>query len=211
MKQLAVLVAMGMEAKPFLAKIQDKTMQKIDGKKFAIGRIADKQVALYKCGMGMRNATKGAQALIKHFAPEILILYGVSGGLGDISLAETVVALQSFPCFGEGVVAKADKELADFATTLLGAKKAVVATSRGLIVNNKRKERIIQRSRAVCIDMESYAVLTATNNANVKAIVIRCISDTKDPKSLLSFFKNGKIAANKVVGEVEKLIAGLQI
>jgi len=213
MKQLAILVAMGMEAKPLLAKILDKTIQKIDGKRFFVGRIADRQVVLHKCGMGMRNATKGAQALIKHFAPRILILYGVSGGLGDISLAETVIATQSFPCSGKawtaGIAAIADNELAEHASALLGAKKAVIATSQGLIFNKKRKERIIERSNAVCIDIESYAVLTVAADANIKAIVLRCISDTKDPKSLLSFFKNGKIAANKAANQVEKLILSL--
>ena len=213
MKQLAVLVAMGMEAKPFLIKIKDKAIQKIDGKKFIVGMIGDKQVAVHICGMGMRKATKGADALIKHFAPEAIILYGVSGGLGDIALADTVVATQSFPCFGKawtaGIAVTADEGLTDHAASLLEAKKAVVATSLGLIFNKKRKARIIQRSNAVCIDMESYAFLTVADKAKVKAVVIRCISDTEEPKSLLSFFKNGKIAADKVVGEVERLILSL--
>jgi nucleoside phosphorylase len=57
--------------------------------------------------------------------------------------------------------------------------------------------------------MESYAVLTVAERERVKAVVLRCISDTKETKSLLSFFKNGRIAAEKAAGEAEKLILSL--
>jgi nucleoside phosphorylase len=213
MEHLAVLAAMGMEAKPFIEKIKDKTVQNIDGRQFIVGKIGDKQVAVHCSGMGMKKAAKGTEALIKNFAPEAIILYGVSGGLIDIALADTVVATESFPCSGkaweEGIAAPADKELTEHAAELLGARKSVVATSQGLIFNKKRKERIVARSNAVCIDMESYAVLTVAERERVKAVVLRCISDTKETKSLLSFFKNGRIAAEKAAGEAEKLILSL--
>jgi nucleoside phosphorylase len=100
-------------------------------------------------------------------------------------------------------------DLADCAAALLGARKAVIATSQGLIFNKKRKELIIERSNAVCIDMESYAVLNVAAREKVKAVVFRCISDTKDPKSLLSFFRSGKTAADKAACEAERLILSL--
>ncbi len=214
MKNLAILVAMSMEARPLLAKIKDKTIHKIKGKKFVVGKISGKQIVLHRCGMGIGNATKGARALMTNFAPDTLILYGVSGALADAQLAETFVATQSFLCSGKayqkGESASADKELAQCASSLLGASKAVIATSKGLILNKKRKAHIVECTNAVCIDMESYAVLSVANKAKVKAIVLRCISDTKEPKSLLSFFKNSKIAINKITNEVEQLILNLQ-
>ena len=211
MKNIAVLVAMGMEADCLIKRIEGA--QK-DGR-FLRGRIGQAEVTLLRCGWGMRNADKGLRALVDHCHPDVVVNYGVSGGLvPEIGLSETVVAASSFPASGKayqiGIAESADETLADFAAHLIeGARVAPVSTSLGIIVNKRRKARVAEKSGALCIDMESYAAAKAANELGVPLLVIRCMSDTYEPASMVMFFKNGRAAAEKVAAETELVIKEL--
>ena len=207
MKKIAILVAMGMEAEKLLARMENPV-----GKKFVRGSIGQAEVVLYRCGWGMRNAARGMHALVDHCKPDLILNYGVSGGMQpDIRLGETVVALSSFPCSGKafkvGIAQPTDQALAELAAQALpGARLAPICTSQGLIVNKKRKARIVAKSGTVCCDMETYAAAMAANELGVPLLVIRCISDTLEPTSLLAFQKNGSLAAEKAAAAVERVI-----
>ncbi|MCL2512825.1 MAG: 5'-methylthioadenosine/S-adenosylhomocysteine nucleosidase [Oscillospiraceae bacterium] len=215
MKKIAVLAAMKMEAGCLIGRMESAKTEKTAGKKFYLGKIGGAEAVLRQSGMGMRRAEKGARALIENYKPDALILCGVSGGLTpDIRLHETVIATSSSPCPGKavktGAAVKTDEKLADFAAkTLKHAKKAPAATSRGLIVRKKRKARIAAAFGAACIDMESYAVAKTANEAGVPLLIIRAISDTFEPSSLLAFHKNGKQAAEKAAAGVEAVARGI--
>ncbi|MCL2298619.1 MAG: hypothetical protein FWC27_00535, partial [Firmicutes bacterium] len=117
----------------------------------------------------------------------------------------------SYPASAKnGTAEMTDEALADFALRILPhAQIAPAATSIGLILNKRRKARIAQKSGAVCVDMETYAVAKAANALHTPLLVIRCMSDTVEPESLLHFFKNGAMAAEKVAAETELVIRKL--
>ena len=215
MKTIAILVAMPMEAAPLLKRMDGTASEKIAGKKFLRGRIGGAEIVMYICGMGMRKADIGARALIASYKPDLLLNYGVSGGLvPEMGLSDTVVAVSSCPASGKAYrtesAAATDAALADFAALALpGAKKGPLATSIGIIVNKKRKARLVAKTGAVCIDMETYAAAKTARELGVPLLVIRCMSDTVEPTSLLHFFKNGADAAEKVAADVETVIKKL--
>ena len=215
MKKIAILVAMGMEAAKLIARIEGAQPESAAGGKFLRGKIGQAEVVLHQCGWGMRNAEKGTRALIEHFQPDVIVNYGVSGGIvPEIGLAETVIALSSFPASGRKYVGSAaeltDEKLARFAAGLLPhAQLAKISTSLGIIFSKRRKTRVAQKSGAVCIDMETYTAAKTANELGVPLLVIRCLSDTYEPASLLSFFKNGAIAAEKAAADTEAVIKAL--
>jgi len=215
MKKIAVLVAMGMEAAKLIARIEGIQHEKVAGKKFICGKIGQAQVVLHICGMGMRKATAGAKALIENYQPDILVNYGVSGGLTPgIKVGDTVVVTSSCPASGKAYrtesAAPTDEALAAFAAQVLpDATKGPAATSLGIIVNKKRKARLVAKTGAVCIDMESCAAAKTARALGTPLLVIRCMSDTVEPTSLLHFFKNGDMAAEKVAAETEMVIKAL--
>jgi len=212
MQTIAILVAMDMEAAPLVRKIEGARPETAAGRKFLRGRIGRAEVVLHICGMGMRRADSGARALVEHSSPQALVLYGVSGGLTpEMALSETVIGMSSYPAFGRAGDAEAtDGALADTAARVLpGARRAPLATTWGVTARKKSKTRIAQASGAVCVDMESYAVAKAARELGLPLLVIRCLSDTFEPTSLLAFAKHGAAAAEKAAAETESVIKAL--
>jgi len=208
MTNIAVLVAMRMEADQLTRRMEGTQAETAAGKKFLRGSIGGAQVVLHVCGMGMRKADNGARALIENYKPQALVLYGVSGGLvPDIELNETVVASA---CSRGGVCEAVDEGLADFAARMLpGARKAPLSTTRTVTVLKRSKTHIARENGAVCVDMESFAAAKTARALGVPLLVIRSISDTFEPASLLAFFKNGATAAEKAAADTEAVIKAL--
>jgi len=202
MRTIAVLAAIGMEAAPFTRRMENTSA---DGK-FLRGNIGKADVVLHRCGIGMRNADKGARALVGHAKPDALILYGISGGLiPEIQLHEIVIGTSS-AC--KERAEDLDRRLADIAAQALpGARAAPLACTRTVTVRKKRKT-LLAGSGAVCVDMESFAAAKAAREKGVPLLVLRSISDTFQPVSLLAF-KNGKIAAETAAFAVETVIKAL--
>ena len=205
MKKIAVLVAMGMEADKLIKRLDGGRPERAAGKKFLRGKIGQAEVVLHICGTGTRRADIGARALIEHYKPDALVLYGVSGGLvPDIALSETVIASA---CTRPGMKEATDEGLAQLAARVLPeARRAPLATAWGITVRKRSKTRIARESGAVCVDMESYAVAKAARALGVPLLVIRSLSDTFEPASLLAFFQNGAAAAEKAAAETERVI-----
>jgi len=204
-----------MEAAPLIKRMDGTASEKLAGKKFLRGRIGEAEIVMHICGMGMRKADIGVRALIECYQPDILVNYGVSGGLvPEIGLSDTVVVTSSCPASGKAYkterAAPTNAALADFAARVLPeAQKGPASTSIGIIVNKKRKARLVEKTGAVCVDMETFAAAKTARALDVPLLVIRCMSDTVEPASLLHFFKNGATAAEKVAAEVETVIMGM--
>jgi len=215
MKTIAILVAMPMEAAPLIRRMENTTPKKTAGMKFLRGRLGGAEIVMHICGMGMRKAERGTRALIANYRPDLLLNYGVSGGLvPEMGLSDTVVVTSSCPASGRDWItadaAPTDAALAEFAAQALpDAIKGPAATSLGIIVNKKRKARLVEKSGALCIDMETCAAAKTARELGVPLLVIRCMSDTVEPASLLHFFKNGADAAKKVAEDVETVIKKL--
>ena len=210
--RIAVLAAMNMEAKQLEKLLEEPERFKHDGKSFVHGGMGGAHVILHQGGMGLDKAEAGAKALIESFQPDILILFGMSGGIvPDVALYETVVAQTVYAAWDFDIPAIAtDETLVTIATEVLPhARAAAIATGGKMTWTKKSYDLISGTCGAVAVDQESYAVAKAAREANVPLLIIRSMSDTYDTTSLLGFFKYGPISAEKAAMDTETVIKKL--
>lgn len=72
--------AMDIETNTFIAKLENKKIEKIDGFLFWTGKISNKNVVVSKTEIGMVNASIATMIAIEHFHPTVIINQGTSGG-----------------------------------------------------------------------------------------------------------------------------------
>jgi len=210
--QVAVLAAMNMEAKHLISRMDDAYERKIDGKNYTLGTIGDIDVVLHQSGMGLDKADAGARALMENFQPDVLVLFGMSGGIvPEMGLYETVIAHEVFPAWKDDWVSiKTDNDLAVLAMNILeDAVISNIATGDKMTWRKSDYDRISQACGAVAVDQESYAVAKAAQEASVPLLIIRSMSDTYDNSSLLGFFKHGPISAEKAAQDTAAVIKEL--
>ena len=78
---IGVVIAMQSEADILLDEMQIIRSLSVSGKKIHVGKAYDKDVAVCVCGVGKVNAALGAQLLVSKFDAELLLNFGVAGGL----------------------------------------------------------------------------------------------------------------------------------
>ena len=210
---VAVLAAMGMEAKQLIERMENPRTVQTGGKRFTRGRVGPVDIVLHRCGMGLGKAEAGVRALIETFQPDVLILFGMSGGIvPEIGLYETVIADCVYPAWEENDRAiVTDWTLAALAMKVLeDARFAPIATGNKMTWRKSDYDRISQTCGAVAVDQESYAVALAAEELGVSLLIIRSMSDTYDNSSLLGFFKYGPVSAEKAAKDTETVIRHLE-
>jgi len=209
---VAALTAMEMEAKHLIDRMEAPLPMKVAGKAFTRGQIGNIEIVLHQCGMGLDKAEAGARALMENFQPDVLILFGMSGGIAPgVELYETVIADAVFPAWKDDWTAiPTDEALAALAAQALpDARRAAIATGNKMTWRKSDYDRISQACGAVAVDQESWAVAKAAQELGVPLLIIRSMSDTYDNSSLLGFFKYGPISAEKAAADAETVIRKL--
>jgi nucleoside phosphorylase len=158
-------------------------------------------------GAGGDRAALEAERAIAHFEPEVVLFVGVAGGIKDVSLGDVVVATDIYgyeagkasdsfiarPRVGRSnysLVQRAERERqSDTWFESDGAPAVVVApiAAGAKVVSSTRSPtyRFIRANydQAVAVEMEGGGFLEAAHaNQEVKALVIRGISDLLDDK-----------------------------
>lgn len=177
---------------------------------------------IFVSGASPARARAGAERLLNNGALG-LISFGLSGALdpelrpGDLILSEAV--------------AQTGKPLADmnrhwlgFLSSLaaehgLAARPGIVYGSDDIVLSPQMKASLFERFSAHAVDMESHAVATAAEMANVPCIAIRAVADPYNrsiPKSaLLAISEDGTIRAGRVmtrlVGRPQDLITLIRL
>ncbi len=80
---IGAVIAMQSEADILLSEMKIQRSLTISGKPVHVGTAYGKDVAVCVCGVGKVNAAIGAQLLISKFDAEVLLNFGVAGGLND--------------------------------------------------------------------------------------------------------------------------------
>ena len=168
---------------------------------FAHGYLADYEVFLVQCGVGMVNAAVATTVLTSVFNVEAVINTGVAGSLdpcidiGDIVVATDVVNHVMDVCnLGykpgqtpglENVAFACDPNLADIA--LSSAASLGYATHRGRVASvdyfvrsEADKKRIAELFGASCCEMEGAAIAQVCTMADTPFVILRAISDKAD-------------------------------
>ena len=189
--KVAVLTAMNMEARQMRKRMDNRCPRLSGGRLYTHGTIGDAEVILHHSGMGVALSGRGARALLEYAKPDVMILFGVSGGTADFGLFETVVAQSAYAGW-DGSRLDMDEAL-----TALAAQLIEDATLGPVLTNKLLGAEYGRIPGILASDMESYAVAEAAKEAGVPLLIIRCVSDTDELLSNLLFPVNGPRAADK--------------
>lgn len=86
---IGAVIAMQSEADILLHSMATSRTLTVSGKRVYVGKAFGKDVALCVCGVGKVNAALGAQLLVSKFDADLLLNFGVAGGLnGGTKLCE---------------------------------------------------------------------------------------------------------------------------
>lgn len=164
-------------------------------KRFEVGRLAGRRVAVAVTGDGPGNAGRGARAVLEALPVERLLVVGVSGALGpELGVGRLLVAREVVGPDGERW--PADEEAVDAAARAAGAAPAVLLTSRELATTPEARRRLRRRAGGSdhdppdaerrpgggrrepdAVDLESAAYVAAARDAGLPWAVLRAVSD----------------------------------
>ena len=172
--------------------------------KFYEEMLHDKQIVLVQSGVGKVNAGVCAQILILKMNVTHIINTGIAGGLGkDLSVMDMVVSTDAMyhdmdaTAFGykfgqvpgiDTIAFPSDNELINTVLAVYknGKDKNIltknihsgrVATGDVFVSSSEIKKDIINKTNAICVEMEGAAIAQICYLNNVSFVIIRCISD----------------------------------
>jgi nucleoside phosphorylase len=182
------------------------------GTVYQMGHFEDWEVLITEIGAGNEPAAVEAERAIQHFSPNVLMFVGVAGGIKDVKLGDVVVASKVYgyeagkagdeflprPELDKGSYrleqrARSESKKLDWITRItpprdqvptvlvapIAAGAKVVSSTRSPTYKFLRS----QYSDAVAVEMEGRGCLAAARaNEEIKAIIIRGISDLIDKK-----------------------------
>ncbi len=169
-------------------------------KKFVVGRIANKEIVLQKCGIGKVNSAIGAVEMINNYHPDLVISSGCAGGADTtLNVMDVVVASEcvyhDVSCGSEadkgqiiGMPARyvCPQELVEKALSLNENQgenaltiKAGLTVSGDYFVTSKEKMQSIMNDfpEATAVDMESCSIAQVCYIYHVPFVSFRVISD----------------------------------
>jgi adenosylhomocysteine nucleosidase len=219
MTKLGIIGAMQIEVETLVEKLENKREAPHAGSVYYEGELEGLSVVVVQCGVGKVNAAICAQILCSCYGVTHIVNTGIAGSLSaQLDIGDLVVSRDAmyhdFDCVhfgyemgkvpGMDVVAfPADKQLMDLA---FAAAEAVnpghtatgrVASGDLFVAEKSVKERIIQRTGAVCTEMEGAAIAhTAYRNA-VPFVILRAISDKADDSAEMDYPTFERIAAHR--------------
>ena len=229
MIKLGIIGAMDVEVQTLKEQLQNLTVTEKTGTQFYEGVLEHTPVVLVKCGIGKVNAAICTQILCDCFGVTHIVNTGIAGSLlaqqdiGDMVVSSDVwhhdfdcVAFgyemcripgmpQSFPA-DERLIALA-KEAAEHtgSTVRIGR----VASGDQFVADPDLKDQIIQRTQALCTEMEGAAIAQTAYRNGVPFVILRCISDKADHSAEMDYPSFELMAANRCAQVAKTLASAL--
>jgi adenosylhomocysteine nucleosidase len=223
---LAVLVAVEEELRAIRKRVP--RAESVSARGFAVwtGRLAGREVALAKSGMGGSRAHSAASALLERFPGGELLVCGFGAGLregvapGSVVVATGLLSATAVPstcgppglepCFS--VSAGGRHALLTPAAGMLHTAEGL-GSHRGLLLSVPRvvataaeKARLGRRSGAAALDVESLGAANAARRAGARWLAVRAITDAVGDDLPLDFSAfegpDGQVALGRLVPHV---------
>ncbi len=232
MTKLGIVGAMQQEVETLLAAMQDVKKTEKAVAVFYEGKLEGLDVVVVQCGVGKVNAAMCTQSLCDCFGVTHLVNTGIAGSLcADLDIADLVVSedamYHDFDCVhfgyemgrvpGMDVTAfPADEKMAALAFAAAEkvnpghTKVGRVASGDLFVAERKAKERIIQRTGALCTEMEGAAIAHTAYRNGVPFVVIRAISDKADDSAEMDYPTFEKIAAHRCAAVTMEMARNLK-
>ena len=227
MTKLGIIGAMQIEVETLVARLEHKKETVHAKSVYYEGTLEGLEVVVVQCGVGKVNAAMCAQILCSCFGVTHIVNTGIAGSLcAELDIGDLVVSRDAmyhdFDCVhfgyemgrvpGMDVVAfPADEQLMGFA---LAAAEAVnpghartgrVASGDLFVAEKAAKNRIIEKTNALCTEMEGAAIAQTAYRNGVPFVILRAISDKADDSAEMDYPTFERIAAHRCASVVMNL------
>ena len=218
-QKIGIIAAMQVEAEALKEKITGAETAVVSGITFTEGELLGVPVVLAVCGEGKVNAAMCAQVLCSIFGVSHLVNTGIAGSLcADLDIGDLVVSKDAmyhdFDCVhfgyemgrvpGMDVTAfPADEAMIGYACAAAEAvnpghsRVGRVASGDLFVAEKSAKERIIERTNAICTEMEGAAIAQTAYRNKVPFVILRAISDKADDSAEMDYPTFEAIAAHR--------------
>lgn len=204
-KTVGIVFADEMEYAPFLswAKENGSKEEKRHGNDSVVTYLSKdgktlKLIAV-KCGIGKVNAASATAYLIGEDKAQYILNAGLSGAVSHLKREDMIAAKSHIECdfdltaigYGLGVKAdgqrylyEADEKLLSYALQSEGIKAAVTGTGDIFLTDKNRKELYKNTFGVEAFDMETAAIASVCDKAEIPMLSLRKISDDADDSSV---------------------------
>ena len=219
MTKLGIIGAMAVEVELLKEKMENLTVRNHAGMEFYDGVLEGMPAVVVQCGVGKVNAAMCAQVLCSIFGVTHLVNTGIAGSLcAELDIGDLVVSKDAmyhdFDCVhfgydfgkvpGMDVTAfPADEAMIGYACTAAEAvnpghsRIGRVASGDLFVAEKNAKERIIERTNAICTEMEGAAIAQTAYRNGVPFVILRAISDKADDSAEMDYPTFEAIAAHR--------------
>ena len=209
MTKLGIIGAMAVEVELLKEKMENLTITNHAGMEFYDGVLEGLDAVVVQCGVGKVNAAMCAQILCSVFGVTHLVNTGIAGSLcAELDIGDLVVSRDAmyhdFDCVhfgyemgkvpGMDVVAfPADEMMIRYALDAAEevnpghARTGRVASGDLFVAEKSIKNRIIERTGAICTEMEGAAIAQTAYRNKVPFVILRAISDKADDSAQMDY------------------------
>ena len=217
MTKLGIIGAMDVEVRLLKENIQNLTVTEKAGTQYYEGSLLGLPVVVVKCGIGKVNAAIGAQILCDCFGVTAIVNTGIAGSLcaeqdiGDMVISSDVWH-HDFDCSKFGypmcqIPGMPQSFAADEALITLAKQAAEqtgstvrigrIASGDQFVADPQLKNQIIERTQALCTEMEGAAIAQTACRNNIPFVILRCISDKADNSAEMDYPSFEAMAAKR--------------
>lgn len=219
MTKLGIIGAMQVEVEALVSKLENKVEHRRGWVTCYEGRLEGLDVVIVQCGVGKVNAAMCAQSLIDRFGVTHLVNTGIAGSLcAELDIGDLVVSRDAmyhdFDCVhfgyemgrvpGLDVVAfPADETMIRYALSAAETvnpghvKTGRIASGDLFVAEKSAKAKIIEKTGALCTEMEGAAIAHTAYRNKVPFVILRAISDKADDSAEMDYPTFEAIAANR--------------
>ena len=209
MTKLGIIGAMDQEVETLVHTMENSTSATIAGSTFYEGTLEGLPAVVVQCGVGKVNAALCAQVLCSHYQVTHLVNTGIAGSLSNgLDIADLVISRDAmyhdFDCvhFGypygkvpgmDTIAFPADDALVASAFAAAEAvnpghtKIGRVASGDQFIADKEKKDFIIEKTQALCTEMEGAAIAQTAYRNGVPFVILRAISDKADNSAEMDY------------------------
>ena len=209
MTKLGIIGAMKIEVETLVQRLENVKETTHAWSTYYEGKLEGLDVVVVQCGVGKVNAAMCAQILCSCYGVTHIVNTGIAGSLcAELDIGDFVVSRDAmyhdFDCVhfgyemgkvpGMDVVAfPADEMLIRYAREAAesvhpGHSRIGRVASGDLFVAEKAaKERIIERTQALCTEMEGAAIAQTAYRNGIPFVILRAISDKADDSAEMDY------------------------
>ena len=209
MTKLGIIGAMTVEVELLKEKMENLAVTEKAGMAFYDGVLEGANAVVVQCGVGKVNAAMCAQILCDCFEVTHLVNTGIAGSLcADLDIGDLVVSKDAmyhdFDCvhFGyemgkvpgmDTVAFPADESMIAYACAAAEtvnpghSRVGRVASGDLFVAEMSAKNRIIEKTGAICTEMEGAAIAQTAYRNKIPFVILRAISDKADDSAQMDY------------------------